>query len=484
MFKKNEIYSDELSNENETIELINPLGENKKFSTESQFTLEELLIKSRQLNSSKSFRLIDQQIETLPKRISSSIESVNLSANLLNKNEKIQWKDLSKQIQHLELSGNFLDSLQGIETRCDKLQSLGISFNEISSINQIFFNEKWSNLYSLDLSYNLLNNLSETIESLSNLNQLRILYLHGNPFSLIVDYRLFVIDSLHKLHVLDDIPITTEERFRARTFSNCNSHPKDYSKLTITISNLMNIPQPPINQDEWPLQVHRFKFRFQWFNDEEEEKKEINVPFDKFADFNRFHSSYLEFQHSDYKPTMEFSPNFFNLTIKSLVQFRDFLFHGTKCEFIHQLTEYWPPGEPNDDKASKKKSNQNSDKKVVESPPKKKRNEDLNKLVIRKDPIETILTEFHVELRSFLDGDHQILFPYKCFIQQNLYPIIEKEILPTKSKKDLKKTDSIKEKAKEKSKDKIMNINEENPQPFQCSIHFKLFRFVSDEELI
>ena len=85
--------------ENETIELINQLGENKKFSSENQFNLEELLIKSRQLNSSKSLRLIDQQIESLPKKISSSIESINLSGNVLNKNEKIQWKDLSKQIQ-------------------------------------------------------------------------------------------------------------------------------------------------------------------------------------------------------------------------------------------------------------------------------------------------------------------------------------------------------------------------------------------------
>ena len=116
MFKKNEIYSDELSSkfnwkknsfvnckidldENETIELIKQLGENKKYSSENQFNLEELLIKSRQLNSLKSLRLIDQQIEDLPKKISSSIESVNLSGNLLNKNEKIQWKDLSKQIQ-------------------------------------------------------------------------------------------------------------------------------------------------------------------------------------------------------------------------------------------------------------------------------------------------------------------------------------------------------------------------------------------------
>ena len=57
-----------------------------------------------------------------------------------------------------------------------------------------------------------------------------------------------MIDSLHKLHILDDITITTEERFRARSFSNCNSHPKDYSKFTITISNLINIPQPPVNQ--------------------------------------------------------------------------------------------------------------------------------------------------------------------------------------------------------------------------------------------
>ena len=40
-----------------------------------------------------------------------------------------------------------------------------------------------SNLCLIDLSYNILNDLQKTIQSLKNLNKLRILFLHGNPIS-------------------------------------------------------------------------------------------------------------------------------------------------------------------------------------------------------------------------------------------------------------------------------------------------------------
>jgi hypothetical protein len=39
------------------------------------------------------------------------------------------------------------------------------------------------NLCLIDLSYNLLNDLKQTIQLFESLNKLRILFLHGNPFS-------------------------------------------------------------------------------------------------------------------------------------------------------------------------------------------------------------------------------------------------------------------------------------------------------------
>ena len=39
------------------------------------------------------------------------------------------------------------------------------------------------NLCLIDLSYNILNDLCKTVQSLKNLTKLRILFLHGNPIS-------------------------------------------------------------------------------------------------------------------------------------------------------------------------------------------------------------------------------------------------------------------------------------------------------------
>jgi hypothetical protein len=74
--------------------------------------------------------------------------------------------------------------------------------------------------------------------------------------------------------------------------------------------------------------------RIHWF---EGEKQDIDIPQDKFANFNRFNQSQIESTNSDYKPIIDFSPNYLNFSIKSIIPFRDFLFHGTTCQFIHQL---------------------------------------------------------------------------------------------------------------------------------------------------
>jgi hypothetical protein len=74
--------------------------------------------------------------------------------------------------------------------------------------------------------------------------------------------------------------------------------------------------------------------RLDWF---EGEKQDIDIPFDKMANFNRFNKTTLESSHSDYKPQIDFSPNSLDFSINDIIPFRDFLFHGTNCRFIHQL---------------------------------------------------------------------------------------------------------------------------------------------------
>ncbi|CAF1253611.1 unnamed protein product [Rotaria sp. Silwood1] len=498
-----DVYSDEYQNEYENVELVRQLDDNDKFKTDNINNLEELLKKSRRLNNSKTIRLIDEKLENLSNQKIQSIENLILSCNQIRISNQFNWTHLPKKLRSLDLSGNFLSSINGIEKENNQLESLTLSFNEINQISDVFSLEKWSNLCLLDISYNMLSNLKETVESLKNLSKLRILYLHGNPLSLLVDYRIYVVNSLEKLIILDDIRITAEERFRSRAYSIIDRKDKDYVLFQITFSTIENVPTPPINQNEWPLQVHRYKMRLDWFEEEEEDIKEIDIPFDKMSNFKRFKKSQFESSFAEHKPNIDLLPNTFNLTINNIIPFRDFLFHGTKCQFIHQMTEYWSPDQLNQANDQKTKANSSKDKKN-ESPVKKKKIEDLSKLVTIKDPIETILAEFHVELRPFLDGDYQVYFQYKSPIeqsqqQQQLTDSINQTKSgkrkdgekndPSKDKKRSSASKSNQDKTKDQSKDKKQsNENEADlnnlSQPLQCSIQFQLHRFVSEQQII
>lgn len=80
-----------------------------------------------------------------------------------------------------------------------------------------------------------------------------------------------------------------------------------------------------------------------------------------------------------------------------------------------------------------------------------------------KNPTETVLAEFNVDLRPFLDGDYQVLFNYKSILEQQILSLNQQETVPMKSgkQKDLDKNDSNKDKKRtsavklnqEKSKD-------------------------------
>lgn len=119
---------------------------------------------------------------------------------------------------------------------------------------------------------------------------------------------------------------------------------------------------------------------------------------------------------------------------------------------------------------------------------KKKKNEDLSKLVIRQSPEEKVLLEFPIALRSFLEGDHQHSQTF-----EHLFPVEQPTIVPAKTdKKNLKKSDSIQQERQKSSSSKLSkdkkiisdDVVPPPPQPFRCSIHFQLHRYLSSEEYI
>jgi hypothetical protein len=66
-------------------------------------------------------------------------------------------------------------------------------------------------------------------------------------------------------------------------------------------------------------------------------KQTFEITFGKMASFNRFNKTTIEYSQDNYKPTMDFSSNYLDLEINTIIPFRDFLFYGTRCRFIYQM---------------------------------------------------------------------------------------------------------------------------------------------------
>ncbi|CAF4010245.1 unnamed protein product, partial [Rotaria sp. Silwood1] len=107
----NKLYLDEYEN----VELVRQLDDNDKFKTDNINNLEELLKKSRRLNNSKTIRLIDEKLENLSNQKIQSIENLILSCNQIRISNQFNWTHLPKKLRSLDLSGNFLSSINGIE---------------------------------------------------------------------------------------------------------------------------------------------------------------------------------------------------------------------------------------------------------------------------------------------------------------------------------------------------------------------------------
>ncbi|CAF1454602.1 unnamed protein product, partial [Rotaria sordida] len=163
-------------------------------------------------------------------------------------------------------------------------------------------------------------------------------------------------------------------------------------------------------------------------------------------------------------------------------------------------TEYWPPDQINQGNYQKTKPTSSKDKKS-ENPVKKKKIEDLSKLVRLKDPIETVLSEFNVQLRQFLDGDYQVNIEYKSPIEQQIdsinqtKSIKEKDVDKNDSNKDKKQHRSPSKSNQDKTNDQLKDkkqLNENQSeydknnlvQPIQSSILFQLHRFIAQQQII
>ena len=87
------------------------------------------------------------------------------------------------------------------------------------------------NLLTLDLSFNLLCKIDETVENLVKLNNLKNLVLMGNPFCLLKPYKEYVLSQLKLLRYFDQEKINIKEKDKSPTKNLQQSPPKKQFSL-------------------------------------------------------------------------------------------------------------------------------------------------------------------------------------------------------------------------------------------------------------
>ena len=113
-------------------------------------------------------------------------------------------------VKNLNLWGNEIDDVKLLR-QMPNVEVLSLSLNKISSLKEFANCSKLQELY---LRKNSVFDLSE-VKYLTNLQNLKILWLLDNPCSEVENYREIVIKILPNLNKLDNTVITLEEKNNA-----------------------------------------------------------------------------------------------------------------------------------------------------------------------------------------------------------------------------------------------------------------------------
>ncbi|KAI3387721.1 hypothetical protein SNEBB_001875 [Seison nebaliae] len=139
---------------------------------------------------------------------------INLRKLVLSVNSirKVNGNNLPGNLEFLELLGNSISSLRDVHSLPPSMKYLGVAHNLIPSIETITV---LRNLQAIDLSFNDLSDIERTVKNLSLIPELTVLYLMGNPISLLPWYKIYIIDSITTLAVLDGDNIYVDGRVNA-----------------------------------------------------------------------------------------------------------------------------------------------------------------------------------------------------------------------------------------------------------------------------
>ncbi|NXJ35755.1 LRC43 protein, partial [Ciconia maguari] len=205
---------------------------------------------SRVFHVLRSLRIVGKAVEEVDKGLLQlqQLEELILSTNQIS---RITSANLPRTLKVLELCCNAVADLRDLCAQPPpELQHLGLGHNRLCSPSQDKYltADFWPNLVSLDLSFNNFTDLLGLVSQLSSLQKLRVLVLQGNPLALIPTYRGFLVDSLPKLSILDDIQIGHDERHQFHGLARQPELVRSEAQVVVSIGEIKGVPDPSAHQ--------------------------------------------------------------------------------------------------------------------------------------------------------------------------------------------------------------------------------------------
>ncbi|KAJ3021569.1 Leucine-rich repeat-containing protein 43 [Thoreauomyces humboldtii] len=192
------------------------------------------------------------------------LETLSLTGNRLGVEE---CTGIPASVRVLSCNANGLPNLPVIP-HLTRLVHLGLTHNRIESLASCTTAVTAPDLLSLDVSWNRLHDLEETIRVISRWAKLKSLVLMGNPIFLLPNYRRHIQSRLASLTTLDDVPVETTAN--ARTDASKSTSIPTTTTLRIRVTSLINPPlpvprvatttTPPIDPSQ-PADVHAYQIQ-------------------------------------------------------------------------------------------------------------------------------------------------------------------------------------------------------------------------------
>ncbi|XP_049660177.1 leucine-rich repeat-containing protein 43 [Accipiter gentilis] len=232
----------------------------------------------------RSLRIVGKGVEEVDEGLLQlqQLEELILSTNQIS---RITSANLPRTLKVLELCCNVVADLQDLCAQPPpELQHLGLGYNRLCgpSEDKYLTAAFWPNLVSLDLSFNNFTDLLGLVSQLSSLQKLRILLLQGNPLALIPTYRGFLVDSLPRLSILDDIHIGPEERHQFQGLARQPELIRSEAQVVVSIGEIKGVPDPSTRQQlevgsEAPVITYSYCVTYKFVEGEEIEDEVTKI---------------------------------------------------------------------------------------------------------------------------------------------------------------------------------------------------------------